>query len=193
MGRYERSRSDVVRIIGGTRRGRKLVDWEGEGIRPVRDFVRSALFSIIADFVPDAAFLDLYCGTGSIGLEALSRGARSCTFVDRSHAACSIVRQNLDALDLLSAGEVIESGVVETIDHLKRRGRRFDIAFIDPPYHEGLVPRTLEALADGLILTPDPVVIAAVDRKEEIEGLFGVLIRVDERVYGDNRLIFYRR
>lgn len=182
-----------MRIIGGTRRGRKLVDWEGEGIRPVRDFVRSALFSIIADFVPDAAFLDLYCGTGSIGLEALSRGARSCTFVDRSHAACSIVRQNLDALDLLSAGEVIESGVVETIDHLKRRGRRFDIAFIDPPYHEGLVPRTLEALADGLVLTPDPVVIAAVDRKEEIEGLFGVLIRVDERVYGDNRLIFYRR
>lgn len=182
-----------MRIIGGTRRGRKLVDWEGSGIRPLRDFVRSALFNIIADFVADAAFLDLYCGSGSVGLEALSRGAKACTFVDRSHTACSIVRQNLDALDLLSTGEVIESGVVETIEHLKRRGRRFDLVFIDPPYRHGLVEATLEELADGILLTPDPVVIAALGRKEEVKGRFGVLTRVDDRTYGDNRLIFYRR
>ncbi len=182
-----------MRIIGGTRRGRRLVDWKGEGIRPVRDFVRSALFNIIADFVPDALFLDLYCGSGSIGLEALSRGAKGCTFVDRSHTACGIVRQNLDALDLLSVGEVIEGEAVETVEHLKRRGRRFDLAFIDPPYRRGLVEATLEALGDGLILTPDPVVIAAVGRDEEVEARFGVLERVDERRYGDNRLLFYRR
>ena len=182
-----------MRIIGGTRRGRKLVDWEGEGIRPVRDFVRSALFNIIADFVADAACLDLYCGTGSIGIEALSRGAKTCTFVDRSHAACRIVRQNLDALDLLSVGEVIEAEAVETIEHLKRRGRRFDLAFIDPPYHQGLVEATLEGLADGLLLTSDPVVIAALGRREEVEERFGVLTRVDARTYGDNRLLFYRR
>jgi len=79
-----------MRIIAGSRRGHKLVDWEESGIRPMRDFVRSALFSILAELVPDAAFLDLYSGTGSVGLEALSRGARSCTFVDASAAACAI-------------------------------------------------------------------------------------------------------
>ena len=71
-----------VRIIGGMRRGRRLLDWEETGIRPVRDFVRSALFSIVADFVADAVCLDLYAGTGSLGFEAISRGAARCTFVD---------------------------------------------------------------------------------------------------------------
>src|SRR5512136_1739462 len=98
-----------MRIIAGERRGRKLVEWEDSGIRPMRDFVRSALFNILSDFVTDAAFLDLFSGTGSVGLEALSRGACACTFVDQSADACGIVRRNLDALDFLARGDVVQS------------------------------------------------------------------------------------
>ncbi len=181
-----------MRIIGGSHRGRKLVDWEESGIRPMRDFVRGALFNILADFVPGAAFLDLYAGTGSVGLEALSRGARSCTFVDASAEACSIVRRNLDALDLLSVGEVFEGDALCLIDELARRGRRFDVVFVGPPYHRGLVPTTLAALGDGRALAEDPVVVGEIHRTEEAGEAYGALRLVDARRYGDNRLLFYR-
>ena len=182
-----------MRIIAGSRRGRRLVEWEEDEIRPMRDVVRGALFSIIADFVRGASFLDLFCGTGSAGLEALSRGAKFCTFVDRSRVACGIVRRNLAALEFLAAAEVIESGCVEAVDLFARRGRRFDLVFLDPPYDRGLVPVALAALADGRILGGDPVVVAAMGRREEAGATYGVLFLVDQRRYGDNRLLFYRR
>ena len=181
-----------MRIIGGSHRGRKLVDWEESGIRPMRDFVRGALFNIISDIVPGVAFLDLYSGTGSVGLEALSGGARSCTFVDASAKACAIVRRNLDALDFLSVGQVFEGDSLHVIDELKRRGRRFDVIFIGPPYYRELVPATLAALGDGRLLSGDPVVVGEIHQTEQGGEVYGVLSLVDARRYGDNRLLFYR-
>ncbi|MBU1049324.1 16S rRNA (guanine(966)-N(2))-methyltransferase RsmD [Candidatus Bipolaricaulota bacterium] len=182
-----------MRIISGSRKGRKLVEWEQEGIRPMRDFVRSALFSILNDFVPDAAFLDLCCGTGSVGLEALSRGASSCLFVDLSPDSCGIVRRNLEALDFLTEGRVIEGDAVAVIGELGRRARRFDVIFIGPPYYQELVPAILSALADGRLLAEDFVVVAEIHHKETAADAYGVLERVDTRRYGDNQLLFYRR
>lgn len=182
-----------MRIIGGARRGRRLVEWQESGIRPVRDVVRSALFNIISDFVDGASFLDLYAGTGSVGLEALSRGASTCAFVDQRHEACGIIRRNLDALEFLARGEVLETDCLQAVDLLGRRGRRFDLVFLDPPYYQDLVPKSLAALADGRILSADPVVIAAVHRTESVDETVGVLHTADRRRYGDNRLVFYRR
>jgi len=181
-----------MRIIAGSHKGRKLVDWETSGIRPMRDFVRSALFNILIEIVPEAAFLDLFSGTGSVGLEAISRGARSCTFVDASREACAIVRRNLDAFGLLDLGEVIEADAVETIGELARRGRRYDVVFIGPPYYRRLVPAALDALADGRLLGEDPVVVTEIHHTEAWESRHGVLELVDRRRYGDNRLLFYR-
>ncbi len=181
-----------MRIIGGSHRGRKLVDWDEGGIRPMRDFVRSALFNILSDIVSGATFLDLYAGTGSVGLEALSRGARSCTFVDASAEACAIVRRNLAALGLLAVGQVLEGDALHLIEELKRRGRRFDVVFIGPPYYQRLVPATLDALGDGRLLSDDPVVVGEIHRTERVRETYGVLGIVDARRYGDNRLLFYR-
>jgi len=181
-----------MRIIGGSHRGRQLVDWEASGIRPMRDFVRSALFNILVEIVPDSVFLDLYAGTGSVGLEALSRGATSCTFVDASSEACAIVRRNLDALDLLLVGEVFEADCLRMIDELSRRGRRFDVVFVGPPYYREIVPKTLHALGDGRMLTENAVVVAEIHKTEEADDVYGVLRLTDDRRYGDNRLLFYR-
>ena len=182
-----------MRIIGGSRKGRKLVEWKETGIRPMRDFVRSALFSILDDFIPEADFLDLFCGTGSVGLEALSRGARSCMFVDRAPGSCGIARRNLEALDFLTEGRVMEADAIAMVDELARRGRRFDIVFIGPPYYQELVPATLTALADAKVLVEDFVVVAEIHYTESAAEAYGVLEGVDERRYGDNQLLFYRR
>lgn len=181
-----------MRIISGERRGRKLVEWDDSSIRPMRDFVRSALYNILSDFVPGAAFLDLYCGTGSVGLEALSRGAGSCTFVDRSTDACAIVRRNLDLLDFLPRGEVVQGDALDVLVGLRRLGRRFDLAFVGPPYYRGLVPQALEALGDTALLSDDPVVVAEIHSTESIGDAYGRLSLVDRRRYGDNQLWFYR-
>lgn len=186
-------KGDLVRIIGGSRRGRKLVEWEESGIRPMRDFVRSALFSILNDFIPGAEFLDLFCGTGSVGLEALSRGATSCMFVDLAPGSCGIARRNLEALGFLTEGRVVEGDAIAMIGELARRGRRFDVVFIGPPYYHELVPAALAALADGRILSEDFVVVAEIHQTESATESVGVLDCVDARRYGDNQLLFYRR
>ena len=182
-----------MRIIAGSRKGRKLVDWEQAGIRPMRDFVRSALFSILNDFVPESSFLDLCCGTGSVGLEALSRGAASCMFVDLSPDSCAIARRNLEKLDFLTEGRVVQGEAVAVIGELGRRAKRFDLVFIGPPYYGELVPAMLSALADGRVLVDDFVVVAEIHQKESAAETYGVLERVDARRYGDNQLLFYRR
>jgi 16S rRNA (guanine(966)-N(2))-methyltransferase RsmD len=182
-----------MRIIGGELRGRRLVDWEEAGIRPMRDFVRTAMFNILVEFVPGARFLDLFAGTGSVGLEALSRGAASCTFVDRSDGACAIVRRNLDLLGLLDRADVLESDAIEAVSRFARRGRRYDVVFIGPPYYNELASQVLTALADGRALSDDPVVVAEVHSSETVEALYGCLEQVDHRSYGDNQLFIYRR
>ena len=169
------------------------MEWESAGIRPMRDFVRGALFSILVDFVPGAAFLDLYCGTGSVGIEALSRGADHCVFVDLAPDSCGIARRNLEELDLLDRGRVIESDAVGACQELSRRGRSFDLVFIGPPYYHELVPQTLEALSDARLLTADPVVVAEIHHTESAGERYGELELADARKYGDNQLLFYRR
>jgi 16S rRNA (guanine966-N2)-methyltransferase len=158
----------------------------------MRDFVRSALFNILSDIVPGSAFLDLFAGTGSVGLEALSRGARSCSFVDASADACAIIRRNLDALDLLLVGDVFQGDCFRMLDELKRRGRRFDVVFVGPPYYHELVPATLDVLGDGRLLADDPVVVGEIHQTETLGETYGRLQREDARRYGDNRLLFYR-
>lgn len=182
-----------MRIIGGSYKGRKLVPWEDSGIRPMRDFVRSALYSILLEFVPNARFLDLFAGTGSVGLEALSRGADSCVFVDASEYACGIIRRNLDVLGLMERGQVLCMDYAHAIDHLARRGRRFDLVFVGPPYGRGLAVAALQQIADGRLLGSDPVVVAEVRKRTPLPIQTGELTRVDRRKYGDNELHFYRR
>lgn len=180
-----------MRITGGMKRGRKLVDWEVAGIRPMRDFVRAALFNILGELVFGARFLDLFCGTGSVGLEALSRGAAECVFVDSAPEACAITRRNLDALGLLDRGKVIQADFAHGINYLQRRGRRFELAFVGPPYGEGLAEESLRLLGDVRLLVEDAIVVAEVYKKEELTPVYGRLARIDQRVYGDNRLVFY--
>lgn len=180
-----------MRITGGSRRGWKLVSWEEAGIRPMRDFVRTALFNILGDLVPKARFLDLFCGTGSVGLEALSRGAAECVFVDSTTQACAITRRNLDALGFLDRGKVIQADFAEGIDHLQRRGRTFDLVFVGPPYEKGLAEAALCLLADGQLVVEDAIIVTEVYKKEETASVYGRLTRFEQRVYGDNMLVFY--
>ena len=136
-----------MRIIAGRAKGRRLRTRRGADTRPMMDRVREALFSSLGGAVEGAAVLDLYAGSGSLGLEALSRGAASATFVERDPAAVAVLRSNVAAVGL--GGEVVESAVEE---YLSRPGPEVDLAFVDPPYRLALpsVEHVLGLLAGRL-------------------------------------------
>ncbi len=184
-----------MRVIGGTKGGERLLDLQDERIRPMRDQVRAALFNIVQDFVPGSRFLDLFAGTGAVGIEALSRGAAECTFVDNLPEAVQLIKMNLAKLGLTSQARVYRLDVFEALARFERRGRRFDLVFIGPPYGEGLVERTLAQLGNSSIVEEDGLVIAEIFKKERagLEEHYGPLALIRERRYGDNLILLYHR
>ncbi len=184
-----------MRIIGGRLSGRPLVEPTPKikkFLRPMREAVRAALFNILGDSVIDTRFLDLFAGTGSIGLEALSRGARSCVFVDISDEACQIIRKNIENLGLSSQTRLYQLDVLKAIQSFHHQGEQFDIVFIGPPYGKELAHTTLAQIAAHPILTPGALVVTEIFKKEQVQREYGLLQAFDVRTYGDNRLWFYR-
>jgi 16S rRNA (guanine966-N2)-methyltransferase len=169
----------AVRVIGGLYGGRPLVAPRGSATRPTSDRVREAVFSILGD-VQGARVLDLFAGSGALGIEALSRGAAEATLVDSGAAAVDAIRRNLGALEI--EAEVVRQPVARFLERAHRAARQYDLVFLDPPYrHADLLGRELTA-ALGPVLATDARVVSESDRRHPLELDLG---SVDERRYGD--------
>lgn len=142
-----------MRVITGTARGKRLKTLDGLDVRPTSDKVKEAIFSIIQFDLPGASVLDLFAGSGQLGIEALSRGAKHCVFVDKSRASIAVVRENVQ-----NCGFVNESRIVnmDSVDYLRSAKAGIDIALLDPPYEQGLILKALPLLepklSDGAIV-----------------------------------------
>jgi len=168
-----------MRVIAGEYGGRELVAPRGRATRPTSDRVREALFSILGD-VRDARVLDLYAGSGALGIEALSRGAAEATFVDSARAAVEAIRRNLGALGI--KGEVVAGPASRFLQHARKNARQYDLVFLDPPYRLASgVGRELSVML-AAVLSSDARVIAESDRRSPLALDLEVL---DERRYGD--------
>jgi 16S rRNA (guanine(966)-N(2))-methyltransferase RsmD len=182
-----------MRIIGGKARGRKIKAPRGRETRPMRDFVREAVFSSVGDAVIGARVLDLFAGSGSLGLEALSRGAEGAVFVDSSAEAVRVIRENLEALGLAGRGEVVRA---EVLAYLRRNAGKvppFGLIFVDPPYKMDLESRgeILEELEKGGYLAPGALVIMQTPREMEIPTAGKGLRHVKRRRYGESVVDIY--
>lgn len=133
-----------MRVITGTARGRKLVTLEGESVRPTTDMVKEAMFSIIQFEIEGRKVIDLFSGSGQLGIEALSRGAASAVFVDSSRDALNVTEKNLSDTGLRHLSKTVLS---DSLSYLDRTAERYDIAFLDPPYAAGLMEKAVEYLA----------------------------------------------
>lgn len=132
-----------MRVITGSARGRKLRTLEGEDVRPTTDMVKEAVFSIIQFDIEGSCVLDLFSGSGQLGIEALSRGAKYCRFVDKSRASAEVTRENITACGFVRDSAVT---VMDSIDFVRDVRMTFDIAFLDPPYRNGLIEKALPLL-----------------------------------------------
>jgi 16S rRNA (guanine(966)-N(2))-methyltransferase RsmD len=181
-----------MKIIAGEYKGR-IIDMP-DGIRPTSDKVREALFEILKGRIKGARFLDLYCGSGAMGIEALSRGAEKAAFIDNNHNCISILKKNLTKLgtpqDLY---DIYNKDCINGMEMLHRSGRFFDVVFLDPPYCVGLAKNTLIGLASCDILTPNAVVIAEIFKKEGLPEELGVFRKIRSCNYGDTLLEFFKK
>jgi 16S rRNA (guanine966-N2)-methyltransferase len=175
-----------LRVAGGEARGRRLKS--PKGIRPTQGLVKEAIFNLVGPGIADVHVLDLFAGSGALGIEALSRGAAGVTFVDREPRGLAILRQNLDALDLKARARVVRSDVVRWLESSPGEITRAGFVFMDPPYDDVVLDRALKVI-DGVV--SDATVIAEHSRRQELPAL--ARLHVDrQRRYGDTMVTVLR-
>jgi 16S rRNA (guanine966-N2)-methyltransferase len=185
-----------LRVISGSARGRRLFSPKNSLIRPTADRVKESLFNILNSFIAgydDCRALDIFAGTGNLGIEALSRGAANAVFIDSHKGSVALVIKNLRMLGFADRGRVIERDAISALRSLEKRELPFQLLFIDPPYRQGLAERVLEYLAASNLLDERSLVIAEISSGELLPTAFDKLTEFDRRVYGDTAIVFFRR
>jgi len=178
-----------MRVIAGTAKGKQLKMVPGEGTRPVSDRVKEAAFNILTYDTPDSRFLDLFAGTGAVGIEALSRGAAHATFVEKAAQAVRVVRENLRATGLTAQATVIHG---DAFEFLRKTDQQFDIIYIAPPQYLGLWAKAMRALDERPILSAEGVIVVQIFPKEFEPLDLQHYTLTDRRTYGSTMLCFYR-
>jgi 16S rRNA (guanine966-N2)-methyltransferase len=183
-----------VRIVGGDAKGRRLKHPKTAGTRPVIDRVKTALFDILSTRVIDARFLDLFAGTGAVGLEALSRGAAHATFIELSQSVVAVLRENLRATGLAERAEVIRGDAFRFLDQAAAQGKRYDMVYIAPPQYQHLAARALAQVEQVPLTEAGALAIVQIFPKERVDFdhlPLRTFRLVDERKYGSTLLLFY--
>jgi 16S rRNA (guanine(966)-N(2))-methyltransferase RsmD len=185
-----------MRIIAGKYRSRILKSLKGLALRPTSDRLRETLFNVLGPGVVGSRFLDVFAGTGAVGIEALSRSAADVTFIENHAPAAKLIRQNLDSLKITSGYTILTADALTTLQKLAARhtssAANFDFVFVDPPYAAQVdYARTLEFLASANFLAPDVLVIFEHHHKFQLPEQFGSLRRTRVLKQGDSALSFY--
>ncbi len=180
----------MLKIIGGIFRGRLLRSPKGDQTRPSSGLLRKAFFDICMPHIADCSFLDLFAGSGAMGIEAISRGARFSSFVDKSPLACRAIKQNIEQLNIEDQTEVFCLTTERALELFKRKQRQFDLIFIDPPYGKEMLPMILDRLAEWKLCHADGKIFAEEAAKSPLASS-PLLELVERRQYGDSVLLEY--
>lgn len=178
-----------MRIVAGSKRGLKLNTIESDSTRPTKDMVKEALYSIILEYIQDATILDLFAGSGAIGIEALSRGAKECYFCDINPECIEVIKENLIKSGFIDQSKIYKLDYLDMLD--KVRNVSFDIIYIDPPYNKGLGIKAIERISSYDLLRKNGVLVFETDTGESAPEVIGVFRKFKSKKYGRNFLSFY--
>ncbi len=176
-----------MRVISGIRRGAKLITREGDEVRPTTDRVKESIFNLIQGFIPCDVVLDLFAGSGALGIEAVSRGASKCICVDFDKVSLDTVKKNYENLRLLESCELILS---DACAYLKRCSDKFDIIFLDPPYNKGFITPVMALLNERNLLDDDGVIVIESDDEDDLPEFAGFEI-LKRKKYGRTIITLY--
>ncbi|OPJ61767.1 16S rRNA (guanine(966)-N(2))-methyltransferase RsmD [Clostridium oryzae] len=180
-----------MRIIAGLAKGRKLIPPSGMETRPTLDRVKEAMFNIIQNRVYGAKVIDVFAGTGSLGLESVSRGAESCILVDKFPDTFNALVKNVESLGFKDKCTCLNMDSYEALKKAYKDGNKFDIIFIDPPYLKNMIPKAIELVYQYQLLQSHGIIVTKIDSKEDIYEGFEKLRLSDNRRYGHTIVCFY--
>lgn len=181
-----------MRIIAGKARGRKLIPPASLETRPTLDRVKEAMFSIVQGYIPDAIVADIFSGTGSLGLEAASRGAKEVYLFDKSSVTFPLLKQNVENLKFTDFCFPLNTDAYEGMKKLAAKGKVFDVIFIDPPYCREMIPEALKIIVESNALQKDGIVVTKIDSIEEIYEGYKNLKLLRSKKYGNTTVCFYK-
>lgn len=183
-----------MRVISGLRKGHRINSPKGMDTRPTEDKVKESLFNILGHVHEDSLVLDLFAGSGSIGIEFLSRGAKECYFVDLSSQSISVINDNLLHTKLIQLSTVIKSDAIKAIKHLHNKRLKFDYIYLDPPFrHKDLLYNVLSTLNEYPILCDEALLIIEHESDLALEDSGFSFNKIDERRYGSKTITFFRQ
>ena len=182
-----------MKILTGALRGQTLSFTPNVRLRPTADKVRKAIFDALRGALEGAQVLDLFSGTGALGIEALSAGAKAVTFVEIDRRQSSRILENLRRLKLLDRSRVMTADALKAVRDFSRRGLSFDFIFMDPPYGRGLDRKLMDALSESPAVNEGGIVVLECRRNEDAPGEKGRLKMIRSKVYGDARVVIYSR
>jgi len=162
-----------MRVVSGSARGCKLSSPEGMDTRPTTDRIKETLFNILSPEIYDCSFLDIFSGSGGIGIEALSRGAKKAVFVENSQSAYKVIEANLEKTRLKNKAEIIRADALKAVEMLRAKNEKFDIVFMDPPYMKNFAWPVMEAIRDGGLLSKDGIIIVEESSEAQIPEIKG--------------------
>ena len=182
-----------MRIIAGTAKGIRLKTPKGMKTRPTADRVKESVFGILAARPLDAEVLDLFAGTGNLGLEALSRGASSAMLVDKNSQSIKIMMENAILTDLAGMAVICREDVLQALRRLGNEGKSFDLIFCDPPYNLGLAPKVLQALETGGVMRDGGVLVLEHSRHEKLPDGLKRIVAYRSEFYGETVVSFFTK
>ena len=174
-------------------KGRKLTGIKGRKIRPTSDRIREALFSILSQKIDNALVLDLFAGTGALGIEALSRGAAKSFFIDKSKESIQIITKNIELLSIKERTEVVLHDAGTVLSSKALLSQKFDVIFMDPPYDKGFISNMLENVGLLKIMRDDSIIIVEHSIRENDFEKFAGFDLYDKRTYGETLISFFRK
>jgi 16S rRNA (guanine(966)-N(2))-methyltransferase RsmD len=182
----------MIRVISGSAGGLKLHTLDSDNTKPTLDRVKEAAFSMLRDDIYGATVLDLFSGSGALGIEALSRGAKKCYFNDKSKACCDIIKKNLASTRLDGSAEVSCADFTEIIASFKKRGICFDLILIDPPYNSGFYTEALELISKSNAVSEYCTILCEHSAADVLPEQIGIFSLVKTRKYGTVNISIYR-
>lgn len=181
-----------MRVISGKVRGLKLNAPKNDDVRPTTDRVKESLFNIINSYIMDSKILDLFAGTGSLGIECLSRGAQKCVFVDISRDSIEIVKSNIRKARVENESVIVNADFKDAITKIQATKDKFDVIFMDPPYYKDMFISALEKIDQADLLIEDGIIVIEHDTKDSFPETIGRLEKSKSKKYGNTTLTFYK-
>ncbi len=181
-----------MRVISGKVRGLKLNAPKNDDVRPTTDRVKETLFNMINSYIMDSDILDLFAGTGSLGIECLSRGANKCVFVDSSKESINIVKSNIKKARVENESTVLNIDFKGAIKSLSLKNQQFDVIFMDPPYYKNMFSDALNAVDSNNLLKEDGIIVVEHDTADEFPEEIGRLYKTKDKKMGNTTMTFYK-